>query len=235
MLRSTINLPCISAKLALMGRIAENINRIKSELGNTRLIVVSKYRAISEIETAYQCGQRLFAENRVQALLERKEVLPNDIEWHLIGHLQTNKVKYIAPFIGMIQSVDSLKLLQEINKQAEKNRRTIECLVQIHVAQEETKFGFTPDELTAFFANGEWKELRHIQLRGLMAMASLTSDKKQIAAEFEKVALLFNAVKSQYFPNNPEFSELSIGMSSDYLQAIQHGSTMVRIGSAVFE
>lgn len=235
MLMSRINLPCISAKLALMGGIAENINRIKSELGNTRLIVVSKYRTISEIEMAYQCGQRLFAENRVQALLERKEALPNDIEWHLIGHLQTNKVKYIAPFIGMIQSVDSLKLLQEINKQAEKYDRTISCLVQVHVAQEETKFGFSPDELSAFFAEGAWKAMKHVQLRGLMAMASLTADKQQIAAEFEKVEVLFNAVKSKYFTNNPSFSELSIGMSSDYLQAIQHGSTMVRIGSAVFE
>lgn len=218
-----------------MSRIAENIKRIVVELGKIQLIVVSKYRSIAEIQEAYDAGHRVFAENRVQALLERKESLPADIQWHLIGHLQTNKVKFIAPFVRMIHSVDSLKLLVEIDKQAEKNNRVIDCLLQVHIAQEETKFGFSPEELMAFLKEGNWQQFKNVRICGLMAMASLTESTGQITQEFELVRALFAEAKQSYFSSAPEFKELSIGMSSDYAIAAQHGSTMVRIGSAVFE
>jgi hypothetical protein len=215
--------------------IAQNIQTIEDQLPTgCNLIVVSKYRGVEEIEAAYASGQRLFAENRVQALLERKEALPADIEWHLIGHLQTNKVKYITPFISMIHAVDSIKLLQEINKEAAKSNRVIPCLVQLHIAQEETKFGLDAGELDAFFVAYQNGNMTHVTLSGLMAMASNTDDRSQIAAEFAQVQSLFTTVKDKYFPNQAEFCELSIGMSSDYDIAIAHGSTLVRVGSAVF-
>ncbi|MFN4941870.1 MAG: YggS family pyridoxal phosphate-dependent enzyme [Bacteroidota bacterium] len=215
--------------------IAQNIQTIEDQLPTgCNLIVVSKYRGVEEIEAAYASGQRLFAENRVQALLERKEALPADIEWHLIGHLQTNKVKYITPFISMIHAVDSIKLLQEINKEAAKSNRVIPCLVQLHIAQEETKFGLDAGELDAFFVAYQNGNMTHVTLSGLMAMASNTDDRSQIAAEFAQVQSLFRTVKDKYFPDQAEFCELSIGMSSDYDIAIAHGSTLVRVGSAVF-
>ena len=215
--------------------IAQNIQTIEDQLPTgCKLIVVSKYRGVEEIEAAYASGQRLFAENRVQALLERKEALPADIEWHLIGHLQTNKVKYITPFISMIHAVDSIKLLQEINKEAAKSNRVIPCLVQLHIAQEETKFGLDAGKLDAFFVAYQNGNMTHVTLSGLMAMASNTDDRSQIAAEFAQVQSLFTTVKDKYFPDQAEFCELSIGMSSDYDIAIAHGSTLVRVGSAVF-
>jgi pyridoxal phosphate enzyme (YggS family) len=215
--------------------IAQNIQTIEDQLPTgCNLIVVSKYRGVEEIEAAYASGQRLFAENRVQALLERKEALPADIEWHLIGHLQTNKVKYITPFISMIHAVDSIKLLQEINKEAAKSNRVIPCLVQLHIAQEETKFGLDAGELDAFFVAYQNGNMTHVTLSGLMAMASNTDDRSQIAAEFAQVQSLFTTMKDKYFPDQAEFCELSIGMSSDYDIAIAHGSTLVRVGSAVF-
>ena len=215
--------------------IAQNIQTIEDQLPTgCKLIVVSKYRGVEEIQAAYASGQRLFAENRVQALLERKEALPADIEWHLIGHLQTNKVKYITPFISMIHAVDSIKLLQEINKEAAKSNRVIPCLVQLHIAQEETKFGLDAGELDAFFVAYQNGNMTHVTLSGLMAMASNTDDRSQIAAEFAQVQSLFTTVKDKYFPVQAEFCELSIGMSSDYDIAIAHGSTLVRVGSAVF-
>lgn len=215
--------------------IAQNIQTIEDQLPTgCNLIVVSKYRGVEEIQAAYASGQRLFAENRVQALLERKEALPADIEWHLIGHLQTNKVKYITPFISMIHAVDSIKLLQEINKEAAKSNRVIPCLVQLHIAQEETKFGLDAGELDAFFVAYQNGNMTHVTLSGLMAMASNTDDRSQIAAEFAQVQSLFTTVKDKYFPDQAEFCELSIGMSSDYDIAIAHGSTLVRVGSAVF-
>ncbi len=215
--------------------IAQNIQTIEDQLPTgCKLIVVSKYRGVEEIEAAYASGQRLFAENRVQALLERKEALPADIEWHLIGHLQTNKVKYITPFISMIHAVDSIKLLQEINKEAAKSNRVIPCLVQLHIAQEETKFGLDAGELDAFFVAYQNGNMTHVTLSGLMAMASNTDDRSQISAEFAQVQSLFTTVKDKYFPDQAEFCELSIGMSSDYDIAIAHGSTLIRVGSAVF-
>lgn len=219
-----------------MNRIADNIARIKKEIPNsTQLIVVSKYRELAEIIAAYDAKQRVFAENRVQALLERKEALPEDIEWHLIGHLQTNKVKAIAPFISMIHSVDSLHLLEEIQKQAEKNNRIIPILFQLHLAQEESKFGIAPDQIDLFFEGLNMDHFPNISFCGIMSMASFTENQPQIHEEFKTAQELFNKIKTNYFPKDDHFKELSIGMSGDYKIAIEHGSTMVRIGSAVFQ
>ncbi len=218
-----------------MSRIAENLDRISQKLGEkARLIVVSKYREIAEIQAVYQQGQRVFAENRVQALMERYEALPKDIQWHLIGHLQTNKVKYIAPFIAFIHSVDSFKLLLEINKQAEKNNRIIDCLLQIYVATEDTKFGLEKTELLQLLEQEPWRELKNIRICGLLAMASNTDDLQQVEGEFAEANRIFLEVKKRFFDEAEYFKELSIGMSSDYEIALLHGSTMVRIGSAVF-
>jgi len=216
-------------------QIAQNIANIKAQIpANCKLIVVSKYRPAEEIQSAYDAGQREFAENRVQPLLERVAELPKDIQWHLIGHLQTNKVKFIAPFISMIHSVDSVKLLQEIDKEAKKNNRIIPCLIQLHVAQEETKFGLSQEEIHPFFQQIKQLNLNNISVNGIMAMASFTQDQAQIEAEFSQVANAFQEVKSQYYSDEPQFSELSIGMSSDYGIAIEKGSTLIRVGSAVF-
>lgn len=219
-----------------MNAIAARLQDIKSKLGsNTRLIVVSKYRSINEIEAVYGAGQRAFAENRVQALLERYEALPKDIEWHLIGHLQTNKVKYVVPFVKLIHSADSLKLLQEINKQAAKINKVQDVLLQVFVAQEETKFGLEPPEVKALLASAEFQELLNIRVCGLMAMASNTKEIAQIKQEFSAVADLFEELKSKIMKENSAFTELSIGMSNDYSIAVDCGSTMVRVGSKVFE
>ena len=219
-----------------MNAIAERLQEINNKLGaKSRLIVVSKYRTIPEIEAVYSAGQRAFAENRVQALLERYEALPKDIEWHLIGHLQTNKVKYIVHFVSMIHSADSMKLLQEINKQAAKINKIQDVLLQVFVAQEETKFGLEPSEVSALLQDPGFTQLKNIRVCGLMAMASNTSNKDQIKKEFTAVSDLFQDLKSGSMKNNAAFTELSIGMSSDYEIAVACGSTIVRVGSKVFE
>ena len=219
-----------------MKGIATRLDYIKKELGNdTRLIVVSKYRDIEEIKAVYDAGQRAFAENRVQALQERYEALPKDIEWHLIGHLQTNKVKYVVPFVKLIHSADSLKIIQEIDKQAAKINKVQDILLQVYVAQEETKFGLEPEEAKALLTNTDFRQLQNVRVCGLMAMGSNTTDAAQIKREFTRVANLFQELKSGAMQHNEAFKELSIGMSSDYPIAIACGSTMVRIGSKVFE
>ena len=219
-----------------MNAIAERLQEIKNKLGTkTRLIVVSKYRSISEIEAVYAAGQREFAENRVQAMLERYEALPKDIAWHLIGHLQTNKVKYVVPFVKLIHSADSFKLLQEINKQAAKINKVQDLLLQVFVAQEETKFGMEPPEIRSLVQDADFMQLENICICGLMAMASNTSNKEQIKKEFTAVSDLFQELKSGFMKHNAAFTELSLGMSSDYAIAIDCGSTMVRVGSSVFE
>ncbi len=203
---------------------------------NTRLLAVSKTKPISEILKLYQEGQRLFGENKVQELVEKYPLLPKDIEWHLIGHLQTNKVKYIAPFIACIHSVDSLKLLFEINKEAQKNNRIIPVFIQVHIAQEQTKYGV--DETTLFeileYYTADNSGLKNIEIIGLMGMATLTEDEEQIEKEFKKLKSLFNHVKETYLFHKENFKELSMGMSSDYPIAIRCGSTIVRIGSLLF-
>lgn len=216
--------------------ITDNIIKLKKEIEsvNVKLIAVSKTKSNEEILEAYHAGQRIFGENQVQELVEKQETLPKDIEWHLIGHLQSNKVKYIAPFINLIHSVDSLKLLLEINKQALKNNRVIDCLLQIHIADEDTKFGLDFDEVIELLRSDEFIELKNIRITGLMGIATNTENEKLIKEEFYELKTLFDGIKLSYFRKEDSFKELSIGMSADYMVAIGQGSTMVRIGSDIF-
>jgi pyridoxal phosphate enzyme (YggS family) len=217
-------------------KIAENLRKIKDALPPAVcLTAVSKFHPESAIMEAYSAGQRVFGENRVQELVVKYEHLPKDIQWHLIGHLQTNKVRLIAPFISVIQSVDSLYLLQEINRQAKKNSRKINVLLQIHIAEEEHKFGFSFEEAEELFKNKNSETLQFVQIKGLMGMATLTDDANKIRAEFANLSAFFHKIKLQYFLEDKEFCELSMGMSGDYTIAIEEGSTIVRIGSAIFK
>lgn len=222
-------------KYGLMS-IAANISAIKEEAerSGVRLIAVSKTQPVESIMEAYNTGQRIFGENMVQELVEKYEQLPKDIQWHLIGHLQTNKVKFIAPFISMIHSVDSLKLLQEINKQALKNDRVIDCLLQIFIADEDTKFGLDFAEAIDLLRSDEYKDLKNIRICGVMGIATLTDNPKMIREEFYELRNLFNGLKESFFRKDPAFKEISMGMSSDYKLAIEQGSTMIRLGSTLF-
>ena len=216
-------------------RIAEKIKSISDTLPcGVTLIAVSKYHPAEAIMQAYEAGQREFGESKAQDLVTKHEELPKDIKWHFIGHLQTNKIKYIAPFIHLIHSADSYKLLQEINRHGAKHQRRIGCLLQIHIAQEETKFGFTPEECIEMLTCSEWRTLENIEIRGLMCMASNTDDEAQIAKEFATVQNLFKEIKEKFFTDNDNFNILSAGMSDDYAIAIKHGSTHIRIGSSIF-
>lgn len=215
--------------------IASNIQAILSEIpSDVTLVAVSKTKPIEAIHEAYATGQRVFGENKVQELMTKAELLPKDIQWHLIGHLQTNKVKYIAPFVTMIHAVDSLKLLQEINKQAQKNKRIIPCLLQFHVAQEETKFGLDFQEVEELLQSREFIEMEHVSIEGIMGMASNTDDEELIRDEFRTLNNYFHILKSNYFKFNPAFKHISMGMSGDYKIAIEEGSTMIRVGSTIF-
>ncbi|OOQ61766.1 YggS family pyridoxal phosphate-dependent enzyme [Mucilaginibacter pedocola] len=216
--------------------IADNINNLKKETGGigVTLIAVSKTKPAADLMEAYDAGQRLFGENMVQELVEKQETLPKDIQWHLIGHLQTNKVKYIAPFIAMIQSVDSLKLLQEINKHALKNNRTIDCLLQIYIADEDTKYGLGFDEAIELLRNPEYAELKNIRIRGLMGIATNTDNEKQIKEEYYELKTFFDGIKTSFFRKEESFDTVSMGMSADYQLAIEQGSNMVRLGSTIF-
>ena len=211
---------------------------LKQVLGNlpqgVRLVAISKYHPNEYIEAAYEEGQRIFGESHEQELRQKHETLPKDIEWHFIGHLQTNKVKYIAPYVTMVEAVDSLKLLKEIDKQAAKCGRVIDVLLELHIAEEETKYGLTPDALRQLLADGEWRQLQHVRICGLMMMASFTDDREQIRSEFMTAANFFDEVKQQYFADAPWFCERSWGMSDDYLIAVECRSTMVRIGTSIF-
>ena len=199
-----------------------------------QLIAVSKTKPNEDLLQAYAAGQRDFGENKVQDMTAKWETLPKDIQWHMIGHLQRNKVKYIAPYVHLIHGVDSERLLVEINKQAEKNDRIIPCLLQVFIAQEETKFGFSEEELMAFLNSEEFKSLENIKIIGLMGMASNTENMAQVKSEFEGLKLLFEKIKENITAVNIEMKELSMGMTSDYIEACEAGSTMVRIGSAIF-
>jgi pyridoxal phosphate enzyme (YggS family) len=214
----------------------EKYKQLVSEIKpyGARLIAVSKTKPVEDILALYQAGQKIFGENKVQELVSKYEVLPKEIEWHLIGHLQTNKVKYIAPFVALIHSVDSLKLLQEINKQAEKNNRLIPCLLQIFIATEETKFGLSDEELFQLLDSKEFASLKNVQICGLMGMASNADDDKKIEEEFSGLKNLFDRVKQKYFAQEPSFKELSMGMSSDYKIALKQGATLIRVGSIIF-
>lgn len=218
-----------------MSCIQEEIKRIQAELPKSvRLVAVSKFHPVEALQEAYEAGQRIFGESKVQEMTQKYESLPKDIEWHFIGHLQTNKIKYIAPYVSLIHGVDSYKLLVEINKQAAKAGRIIPCLLQIHIAQEETKFGFSIDECREMLQEEDWKSLANVRISGVMGMATNTDDEEEISKEFDTLACFFQEIKETYFPDSPTFKEISMGMSDDYPLAIEKGSTLIRVGSKIF-
>jgi PLP dependent protein len=214
--------------------IAQNLLKIKSTLpANVTLVAVSKTKPISDLMEAYDAGQRIFGENKIQEMAEKWEAMPKDIEWHMIGHVQTNKVKFMAPFVSLIHGVDSLKLLEEINKQAKKNNRIIDCLLQIYIAEEETKFGLNEEELNEILSSSTFQELKNIRIVGLMGMATFTDNQEQIKKEFTHLKSIYDHT-NQLLTSNFQLLTLSMGMSGDYTLAIECGSTMVRIGSSIF-
>jgi pyridoxal phosphate enzyme (YggS family) len=217
--------------------IGQNLDAINQQLLRTsaRLIAVTKTKPIVDLQEAYDADCKIFGENKVQEMVEKWEILPKDIQWHLIGHLQSNKVKYMASFVAMIHSVDSLKLLQEINKQAAKHERVIDCLLQIYIAQEDTKFGLSPEEAEELLDSETFKNLNNIKIVGLMGMATNTDDQEQIRLEFRSLKAFFEKLKTERVEtDNFELKEISMGMSSDFLIAAEEGSTLVRVGSAIF-
>lgn len=218
-----------------MSNIAKNIESIKGKITpNIKLVAVSKTKSDAEILEALESGHLIFGENKVQELVDKYEILPKEIEWHFIGHLQTNKVKYIAPFVKLIHAVDSLKLMKEINKQATKSNRTIDCLLQFHIAKEDSKFGFKPPAAKATLGSLEFRSFQNIRIVGVMGMATYTSDQNQIRMEFSRLRSYFAELKDTFFAQKPYFKEISMGMSADYKMAIEMGSTMIRIGSSIF-
>ena len=215
--------------------VAKNLHEVLDTLPDgVKLVAISKFHPKEYIEAAYREGQRIFGESHEQELAGKVQSLPKDIEWHFIGHLQTNKVKYIAPYISMIEAVDTVKLLKEINKQAAKYNRVINVLLELHIAEEESKYGFTPDACREFLKNGEWRGLKNVHISGLMMMASNLEDKDQIRKEMTFASNLFDELKATYFSDDPEFKERSWGMSHDYPIAVECHSTMVRVGTAIF-
>lgn len=212
-----------------------NYENIKKDLPEkVKLVAVSKTKPAEDILSLYRAGQRIFGENKAQELKNKYEVLPKDIQWHFIGHLQSNKIKYIAPFIGLIHSIDSFRLLKEVNKYAEKNGRVIPCLIQFHIAREETKFGFTIEECEKMLSDPSFHKLQNIEIQGIMGMATFTDDTGRIRNEFRLLHAHFLFLKEKYFPRAPYFSEISMGMTDDYKIALEEGSTIIRIGSAIF-
>lgn len=218
-----------------MTEVQKNLLEVKNELKDgCQLVAISKYHPAEAIQEAYDAGQRIFGESHVQEIEQKVKVLPKDIEWHFIGHLQTNKVKYIAPYISLIHAIDTEKLLREVNKQAAKCDRTIKVLLQLHVAQEETKFGFTPDEAYDFLNCGILKELNNVKIAGVMGMASNVDNKEQIRGEFKQIKQFFDKCKQTVFAGDDDFKEISMGMSHDYPIAIEEGSTLIRVGTRIF-
>lgn len=221
--------------MSTLSDVATRLQTVRASLPEgVQLVAVSKFHPAEYIQAAYDAGQRLFGESREQELALKVEALPKDIKWHFIGHLQTNKVKYIAPFISMIHAVDSFKLLEEINKQASKVNRIIPCLLEIHIAQEESKYGFTFESCREMLQEGAWKNLKNISINGVMGMATNTEDSDEIRKEFKQLHDFFTELKQTYFPNEAQFCEISMGMSHDYPLAIEAGSTLVRVGSKIF-
>jgi len=215
--------------------VKEQLHRVLDALPEgVSLVAISKYHPAEYVMAAYEEGQRIFGESHEQEIREKHTILPKDIEWHFIGHLQTNKVKYIVPYISMIEAVDSLKLLREIEKQAAKAGRVVKVLLELHIAEEATKYGLTPEACRELLDGGEWRQMEHVRICGLMMMASNVDDEQQIACEFQTAADFFDEVKARYFAQDDEFCERSWGMSDDYPIAVQHRSTMVRIGTAIF-
>ncbi len=215
--------------------ISENLKTILGTIPEgVKLVAVSKTKPNEDILEAYQAGHKIFGENKIQDLARKYEELPKDIEWHMIGHLQSNKVKYVAPFVSMIEAVDSFKLLKVIENEAIKNNRRINCLIQIHIAEEEAKFGFNIEELRILLKSTEYIEISNVNICGLMGMATYTNDENQIRKEFRNLKQYFDQINSEFFPHDPNFKEISMGMSGDYVAAIKEGSTMVRIGNSIF-
>lgn len=218
-----------------MSSVNQQIQRIKEQLpAEVTLVAVSKTKPNEMIMEAYEAGQRIFGENKVQELVDKQESLPKDIQWHMIGHLQRNKVKFIAPFVSLIHGVDSLRLLRAINKEGAKNERIIPCLLQMHIASEETKFGLDETELYELLESQDFQSFSNVEIRGLMGMATFTDDREKVAGEFRTLKNTFERVKEKYFKEREEFSVLSMGMSGDYEVAVEEGSNMVRIGSSIF-
>lgn len=219
----------------MMWDVKTNLHRVLQQLPEgVRLVAISKYHPADYIMAAYEEGQRLFGESHEQEIREKHASLPKDIEWHFIGHLQTNKVKYIVPYISMIEAVDSLKLLREIEKQAAKADRVVKVLLELHIAEEATKYGLTMDDCRQLLDVGEWRQMTHVRICGLMMMASNVDDEQQIASEFQQAADFFDEVKAKYFAHDEQFCERSWGMSDDFPIAVSHRSTMVRVGTAIF-
>lgn len=215
--------------------IQETIRNLTSELPQgVRLVAVSKFHPCEAIMEAYEAGQRIFGESKVQEMADKYEKLPKDIQWHFIGHLQTNKIKYMAPFVAMIHGIDSYRLLEEVNKHAAKAGRTIPCLLQIHIAREETKFGFSFEECKDMLAQNNWRQLQNIRLAGVMGMATNTDNTQQITDEFRSLSDFFQEIKNTYFKEDDGFCEISMGMTHDYHLAVEQGSTLVRIGTKIF-
>ncbi len=199
-----------------------------------RLVAVSKYKPVEDIERVYNAGQRIFGENKAQEMRAKHEVLPKDIEWHFIGHLQTNKIKYIVPYVSLIHSIDSLDLLREVNRAAVKAERVVPCLLQFHIAREETKFGLDEDEAKRLLASEEFQAMRNVRIDGVMGMGTFTDNKLQVSGEFASLRHIFETLRGRYFSGQAHFKEISMGMSDDYSIAIAEGSTLVRIGSSIF-
>jgi pyridoxal phosphate enzyme (YggS family) len=215
--------------------VSDNLNKVKQHVpSHVTLVAISKTHPVDHIMEAYNAGQRVFGENKVQEMVSKQEVMPKDIQWHLVGHLQSNKIKYIAPFVTLIHSVDSLKLLVAINKEAVKADRVIDCLLQVYIAEEETKFGLSVEELTELLESEEYKQLTHVRVCGVMGMATFTDNEDQIRKEFKSLKTIFTNLKNSYFPNTDSFRHISMGMSGDYAIAIEEGSTMIRVGSSIF-
>ena len=213
----------------------EKYDEIRASLpAGVRLVAVSKFKPAEDIHALYQHGQRLFGENHAQEMRDKHAQLPQDIEWHFIGHLQTNKIKYIAPYVSLIHSIDSFPLLKEVNKAAVKNGRVIPCLLQFHIADEETKFGFSLEECEEMLQSPDFQELGNVAIHGVMGMATFTDNHDQVRCEFHHLHDIFDKLKTNYFAQNPDFKELSMGMTDDYPIAIEEGSTLIRIGSAIF-
>jgi pyridoxal phosphate enzyme (YggS family) len=212
-----------------------NLKKVLSELPvGIKLVAVSKTKSNESIMEAYGAGQRRFGENKVQELVRKWETLPKDIEWHFIGHLQSNKVRFIAPFISMIHAIDSFKILKAVDDEAKRSGKVIPCLIQVHIATEETKFGFSPDEAIQLFQNREIAALKNVKIAGVMGMATYTDNEDLISQEFSTLKLLFQKIKADFFQDDPNFCEISMGMSQDYNLAVENGSTMVRVGSSIF-
>ena len=215
--------------------IQENLNIVRATVpSNVTLIAVSKTKPVSDLQEAYDAGQRIFGENKALEMRDKHQVLPADIQWHFIGHLQTNKIKYIAPFVTLIHAIDSLSLLEAVNKEAAKNDRIIDCLLQFHIAQEETKFGLDIEEAKSLLESESFKNLKNINICGVMGMATFTDNAAQVRNEFKNLKNIFETLKENYFKENGSFKEISMGMSDDYPIAIEEGATMVRVGSKIF-